>query len=470
MQTTRPAVLEPGLGLALVPPRDEEAIGRSALRKASVRLLPMIGIGYCIAYMDRVNISFAASQMNRQLHFSATVFGLGAGLFFLSYAACEIPSNLLLVRFGARRWLARIMLTWGLISMAMIFVRTPLEFYAGRLLLGVAEAGFFPGVIFYLSQWFPAGERSRAVSRFYIALPLSSTIMGALAGSLLGLNGRLHLAGWQWLLLMEGLPAVLMSAVFMLMLPNSPAEAPWLSDPEREWIQGRLERERALRGGVRVEHHVTAAFRDVRVWLLGLFLLCLLLAIYAYTFIAPQLVQQVTGWDMRSVGVFIAALGVAWRGGDAAGRVAGGPDRQALRGDPGASRLSHGGLLRVRVVGACDDRAACAGGDHGRIYGSAGAGVGDSAGDSSGQVGGCRDCHDQHDFGAGRLSGAVLDGRDDRPDREFPAGITDPGCAHTGEHHRSQCHEAGTANGAESRGAVAGAAWACGICLRPLEQ
>lgn len=310
MQTTRPAVLEPGLGLALVPPRDEEAISRSALRKASVRLLPMIGIGYCIAYMDRVNISFAASQMNRQLHFSATVFGLGAGLFFLSYAACEIPSNLLLVRFGARRWLARIMLTWGLISMAMIFVRTPLEFYAGRLLLGVAEAGFFPGVIFYLSQWFPAGERSRAVSRFYIALPLSSTIMGALAGSLLGLNGRLHLAGWQWLLLMEGLPAVLMSAVFMLMLPNCPAEAPWLSDPEREWIQGRLERERALRGGVRVEHHVTAAFRDVRVWLLGLFLLCLLLAIYAYTFIAPQLVQQVTGWDMRSVGVFIAALGV----------------------------------------------------------------------------------------------------------------------------------------------------------------
>ena len=139
----------------IVPVQDEEAIGRSALRKASLRLLPLIAIGYGIAYMDRVNISFAALQMNRDLHFSASVYGFGAGLFFLSYAACEVPSNLLLVRFGARRWLARIMFTWGLLSIGMLFVKTPHQFYAMRFLLGVAEAGFFPGIIYYLSRWFP---------------------------------------------------------------------------------------------------------------------------------------------------------------------------------------------------------------------------------------------------------------------------------------------------------------------------
>src|ERR1039458_7000150 len=157
-------------------PADEDArlkrIGESAIRQASLRLLPVIGVGYGLAYMDRINISFASLQMNRDLHFSASVYGLGAGLFFIGYALCEVPSNLLLLRFGARRWLARIMFTWGLLAMSMMFVRTPLEFYAVRLLLGIAEAGFFPGVIYYLTLWFPANARARAVSRFYIALPL----------------------------------------------------------------------------------------------------------------------------------------------------------------------------------------------------------------------------------------------------------------------------------------------------------
>ncbi|HEX4036955.1 MAG TPA: MFS transporter [Acidobacteriaceae bacterium] len=292
----------------MVPSPTEEAIGRSALGKASVRLLPMIGVGYGIAYMDRVNVSFAALQMNQQLHFSQTVFGLGAGLFFLSYAACEIPSNLLLVRFGARRWLARIMLTWGLISMAMIFVRTPLEFYAGRLLLGVAEAGFFPGVIFYLSQWFPAGERSKAVSRFYIAYPLSSTVMGGLAGWLLHLDGHARLAGWQWLLLLEGLPAVTMSLVFLLGLPDGPAKAGWLTEAERNWILRKLENEPGEAGHGR--HDASRAFRDPRVWLLGSFFFCVLLAAYGYSFSAPALVQQVTRLGTTGVGLIIAVLGV----------------------------------------------------------------------------------------------------------------------------------------------------------------
>ena len=151
--------------------------------------------------MDRINISFASLRMNSDLHFSATVYGLGAGLFFIGYALCEVPSNLLLLRFGPKRWLARIMLTWGLLAAAMMFVRTPWQFYSVRLLLGMAEAGFFPGVIYYLTLWFPASMRARAVSRFYIALPLSSVVMGAVAGWLMGLQGTLGLAGWQWLFL-----------------------------------------------------------------------------------------------------------------------------------------------------------------------------------------------------------------------------------------------------------------------------
>ncbi|MEI9968212.1 MAG: MFS transporter [Terracidiphilus sp.] len=174
----------------------------------------MIGVGYCLAYMDRINISFASLQMNRDLHFSASVYGFGAGLFFIGYALCEVPSNLMLLRFGAKRWLARIMFTWGLLAAAMLFVRTPLEFNVLRFLLGVAEAGFFPGVIYYLTLWFPAQVRARAVSRFYIALPLSSVVMGSVAGWLLGLGGKFGLSGWQWLFLLEGLPA----AAFSLMI------------------------------------------------------------------------------------------------------------------------------------------------------------------------------------------------------------------------------------------------------------
>ena len=299
-------------GLAVVPPLTEEArqdlIGRSALHKASFRLLPLVGLGYGIAYMDRVNVSFAALQMNQQLHFSATVFGLGAGLFFLSYAACEVPSNLMLMRFGARRWLARIMVTWGLLSMGMILVRTPVEFYVMRLLLGTAEAGFFPGVIFYLMQWFPADQRARAVSRFYIAAPLSSTVMGALAGWLMHQDGRLHLAGWQWLLLAEGLPAVLMSAVFLLGLPDSPQTARWLTDAERAWILRKLMEESEAHGPRK--HGLADAFSDGRVWLLGGFYFCVLLAWYAYAFSAPALVQQVTGLGTTAVGFIIAGLGV----------------------------------------------------------------------------------------------------------------------------------------------------------------
>jgi MFS transporter, ACS family, tartrate transporter len=295
----------------LVAAQDEEANGRTALRKASVRLLPLIGVGYGIAYMDRVNVSFAALQMNRDLHFSASVYGFGAGLFFLSYAACEVPSNLLLVRFGARRWLARIMFTWGLLSMGMMLVKTPIEFYAMRFVLGVAEAGFFPGIIYYLSRWFPARQRSRAVSRFYIALPLSSVVMGSLAGTLLHLQGRAGLAGWQWLFLIEGLPAIVLSVVFLLHLPDGPETAPWLNAEERIWLLAALHRDDAAAGGIHTGHEVRYALRQPRVWVLGIFLLCLYIGNYSYAFTAPTIIQQATGLHSTQVGFVIALLGVA---------------------------------------------------------------------------------------------------------------------------------------------------------------
>ncbi len=261
--------------------------------------------------MDRVNISFAAVQMNRDLHFSATMYGLGAGLFFVSYAICEIPSNLLLVRFGARRWLARIMLTWGLLAIAMMFVRTPFQFYAVRFLLGVAEAGFFPGVVFYLTEWFPPAYRARTISRFYIALPLSSTVMGSLAGGLLSLNGRLSLAGWQWLFLVEGLPPLLLSFLFWKYLPDAPADASWLSGPERSWLQTQLaEAASHTRGSTHSLADLRAILRDRRVWLVALYHFCQLTVLYAWAFSAPVILQRLTGFTLGRTGALIAFIGL----------------------------------------------------------------------------------------------------------------------------------------------------------------
>ena len=289
---------------------DEESIGRSAQRKASLRLLPVIAIGYGLAYMDRINISFASLRMNSDLHFSATVYGFGAGLFFIGYALCEVPSNLLMLRFGARRWLARIMFTWGILAAGMMFVRTPLEFYAVRLLLGVAEAGFFPGVVYYLTLWFPARSRSRAISRFYIAFPLASVVMGSLAGWLMGLDGLLGLAGWQWLFLLEGAPAALFSFVILRMLPDSVNEAPWLTIDEKSWLRKQLE----IDGNQAHLGHSAGALRallSLKVWMIGAFFFFTLLCGYAFNFSAPAILQTATGWNVAQVGYLVAAFGLA---------------------------------------------------------------------------------------------------------------------------------------------------------------
>ncbi len=201
---------------------DHSALECNTLRVVSRRLIPFLFILYVVCFLDRVNVGFAALGMNRDVGLSPAVYGFGAGIFFIGYSLFEVPSNLILARIGARRWIARIMITWGLISAGMMFVRGPLSFYVLRFLLGVAEAGFFPGIIFYLSEWFPARVRARTIAPFMTAIPISGVIGGPLSGMLLGLSGRLGLAGWQWLFLLEGVPAIGLGIAVLGYLPNRP--------------------------------------------------------------------------------------------------------------------------------------------------------------------------------------------------------------------------------------------------------
>ena len=286
---------------------DESAL-RSALRKAWWRILPLLSICYLVAYMDRGNISFAAESMNRDLHFTPKIYGLGAGLFFLSYALCEIPSNALLLRFGARRWLARIMLTWGLLAAAMMLVRTPGHFYGARLLLGCAEAGYFPGAVYYLSQWFPSAVRARTMGLFYVSLPISTIVMGGLAGALLRLNGTLGLAGWQWMFVVEAAPAVVLSAVVWFGLPKDIASAGWLNGAERGALTAKLAKDTQ---GNPEAHGSTlgTALRSGRVWTLGFIYFCVVGTFYAVAFSLPMLLTRLTGWNTGQAGYLIAGTG-----------------------------------------------------------------------------------------------------------------------------------------------------------------
>jgi ACS family tartrate transporter-like MFS transporter len=286
----------------------EDAVARGAIDKISWRLLPLILLSYLISYMDRSNISFASVPMNADLRFSATVYGLGAGLFFVGYAFFEVPSNLLLARFGARRWIARIMLTWGLVSIGMMFVRTPWQFYAIRFLLGLAEAGFFPGVMLYLSSWYPNRWRGRAVSRFYIAAPLGTVLMGAVAGSLLGLDGRLGLKGWQWLFLVEGLPAVLMALILLLLLPDAPGSVTWLSDSQKAWVTRALADDIAMCG--KSDHGFLRALLHPLVLAIALPVALSFACFNSIVFSGPKLLIDATGWSMTHVGFLVSFVGV----------------------------------------------------------------------------------------------------------------------------------------------------------------
>jgi ACS family tartrate transporter-like MFS transporter len=286
------------------------------LRKAAWRLIPFMGVLYLLAFLDRVNISFAALTMNGELAFSATVFGNGAGIFFLGYVLFEVPSNLMLHKVGARRWIARIMVSWGLVSAAMAFIQTPWSFYALRFLLGVAEAGFFPGMILYLTYWFPAPRRGRILGAFMVFLPFASVIGAPISTALLDLN-LLGLHGWQWLFLLEGAPAVVLGFIVLKVLTDRPAHAQWLTPNERDRLLRLLPREL----NVSAEHAVTTlqAFLHPKVWLLCLIYFALLIALYGYNFWLPQIIQSLGALSHREIGRLtllpnlIAAAGIyAW--------------------------------------------------------------------------------------------------------------------------------------------------------------
>jgi len=277
----------------------------SACAKVTRRLVPFLMLLYIIAWFDRINVGFAALQMNRDLGFSASVFGFGAGVFFIGYALFEVPSNLLLARVGARRWIARIMVSWGLVSVAMMFVRGPLSFYALRFVLGVAEAGFLPGVIYYLAQWFPRAQRARAISWFMIGIPLSTVLGAPLAGLLLQLNGWYGLSGWQWLYLVEGLPAVLLGFVVWYRLPDTPRQARWLSHPEQTALMTAIAAEN---DGVAARHvlSVRQVLLHPTVWLLGFVLFACQCGSYGLTLWIPQIVKGLSGQSDLMVGLLSA--------------------------------------------------------------------------------------------------------------------------------------------------------------------
>jgi len=213
------------------------------MRQVAWRLLPFLMICYFVSFLDRVNVGFAALQMVKGLHMSPRVFGFGGGIFFVSYFLFEVPSNLLLEKVGARLWIARIMITWGFLAAGTAFVVGPSSFYTMRLLLGAAEAGFFPGVILYLTYWFPSEYRARIVGMFTVAIPVSSFLGSPISAALLGVDGWLGLRGWQWMFIMEGAPAVLLGLFCLFILSDKPSSAPWLDSDQKAWLNGRLQSE-----------------------------------------------------------------------------------------------------------------------------------------------------------------------------------------------------------------------------------
>lgn len=285
----------------------ESSLRKTTLHAVNRRLIPFLFVLYVVSFLDRVNVGFAALEMNRDLGLSSAVFGFGAGIFFVGYSIFEIPSNLILARMGARLWIARIMITWGLLASGMMFVQGPISFYVLRFLLGVAEAGFFPGIIFYLSQWFPSEARARSVARFMTAIPVSGMIGGPISGALLGFDGWLGLTGWQWLFLLEGLPAVILGVAVLVYLPDSPEEASWLQPEQRKWLVHLIATERARC----IEHHdfnVLRALSNKVVWQMGLLVfLSISFGQYALSLWLPQIVSGFSGLTNLQVG-FISAI------------------------------------------------------------------------------------------------------------------------------------------------------------------
>lgn len=281
------------------------ALETRTMRKVTWRLVPFLMACYFIAYLDRVNIAFAGPSMMQSLGLTAAAFGGVAGIFFIAYFFFEIPSNLALNRFGARIWISRIMLTWGIISGAQAFVADEFSFYVVRFLLGIAEAGFFPGIIFYMTLWFPASYRARVVGLFMFAVPVSTVIGSPMSGYLLNLHGALGLEGWQWIFLLEALPALVMAAAVFFYLTNTPSEARWLNVEEKSWLRDRLDAERENREAHFKKGWLPSVF-NMRVIALGLVYMAINIPQYGLSFFLPQIIKEFGVSDVKAG--FIATL------------------------------------------------------------------------------------------------------------------------------------------------------------------
>jgi len=265
------------------------------------RLMPFLFLLYVVAYLDRINVSFAVLQMRDQFHLSERVIGRASGIFFIGYFFFQLPSNLVLEKFGARRWISLLMVAWGVISCLMIFIRGPIGFYAMRFLLGAAEAGFFPGIILYMKHWFPAGARARAVAWFMTANPIAGVVGSPLSGALMNLHGA-GLAGWQWMFLIEGTPAIIFGATVFWVLSDRPQEAHWLKGEERAWLLEKLDSEKQAEAAVTKGGILEAVF-SLRIWALSLVYFGVSTTMYGVTLWLPTVIQALSGLSYFWTGV-----------------------------------------------------------------------------------------------------------------------------------------------------------------------
>jgi MFS transporter, ACS family, tartrate transporter len=282
-----------------------DAIEKRTMDKVSWRLVPFLMLCYFIAYLDRANVGFAGATMSRDLDLTAAAFGGAAGIFFIAYFFFEVPSNLALDRFGARRWIARIMFTWGLVSGAQAFVTGEISFNIVRLLLGIAEAGFFPGIIFYLTLWFPSAYRARIVGLFMFAIPISTVIGAPISGLVLNLEGFVGLHGWQWMFIIEAVPSLVMTAIVWFYLTDRPADAHWLLPDESAWLQDRLDAERRNRESI-VRLTWLRSLRDPRVIAFGFVYMAINIPQYGLSFFLPQIVEAFGGLSNFETGIVTA--------------------------------------------------------------------------------------------------------------------------------------------------------------------
>jgi MFS transporter, ACS family, tartrate transporter len=269
------------------------------VRKAFIRLMPVLFLSYILAYIDRINVGFAALHMNVDIGISPYIFGFGAGVFFFGYFIFEIPSNLILEKVGARRWIARIMISWGILSAGMALVQGPTSFIIARFLLGIAEAGFFPGVILYLTYWFPQVYRARIIAAFMVAIPVSLGLGAPISTAILHMDGIAGLKGWQWLFLIEGLPTVLFGFVFLMVMPDKPHEARWLDSAERDWLQATIDAEQRAVASVHGTG-VLQAFADSRLIALAFIYLANTTANLGLAFFLPQILKGLGLSDMQT--------------------------------------------------------------------------------------------------------------------------------------------------------------------------